>query len=95
MNCEKKILQRGNFKIKIPGGNAKLVYFAGGKNLLNLLDLIVYCPMSLPQLVGELHYICRGLRFEPRPSHFSTLRVKFLATRLLNKKKTRTCHHGS
>jgi hypothetical protein len=42
------------------------------------------CPVNLTQLIGQLHFICRELRFEPRSSHLSTLRVKFLVTRLLD-----------
>jgi hypothetical protein len=44
-------------------------------------------PVSLAQLVGQLHYICRGPEFEPRSSHLSILRVEYLAIRLLNQKK--------
>jgi hypothetical protein len=38
-----------------------------------------------------LHYISRGPGCEPWSSHLSTLRVQFLATKLLDKKKVR--HH--
>jgi hypothetical protein len=51
------------------------------------VKLIVFCPVSLPQLVGQLHYIYRGLGFEPRSSHLSTLCVEFQAIRLHDKKK--------
>jgi hypothetical protein len=43
--------------------------------------------MTLAHLVGILHYICKGPGFELWSSHLSTLRVEFLATRLLDKKK--------
>jgi hypothetical protein len=46
--------------------------------------------MSLTQLVGTLYYICKGPKFELRSSHLSTLRVEFLAIRLLDKKKEET-----
>jgi hypothetical protein len=42
------------------------------------------CPVNLTQLIGQLHFICREPRFEPRSFHLSTLRVKFLVTRLLD-----------
>jgi hypothetical protein len=45
------------------------------------------CPVSLAQLVGQLHYICRGPGFELWSSHLSTLKVEFLTTRLLDQKK--------
>jgi hypothetical protein len=35
----------------------------------------------------KFHFICRGPGFEPRPSHLTTLKVEFLATRLHDKKK--------
>jgi hypothetical protein len=43
--------------------------------------------MSLTHLVGTLHYICRGLRFEPRSTYLSTLNMKFLTGRLYEQKK--------
>jgi hypothetical protein len=46
--------------------------------------------MNLAQLIGQLHYINRGSGFEPRSSHLSTLRVEFLATKLLDQKKKHT-----
>jgi hypothetical protein len=42
---------------------------------------------KLNSISRTLHYICRGPWFEPLSSHLSTLRVKFLATRLFDKKK--------
>jgi hypothetical protein len=39
------------------------------------------------KLVGILHYICRRSGFGSRSSHSSTLMMKFLDTRLLDKKK--------
>jgi hypothetical protein len=42
-----------------------------------------------PNLIGRtLHYICRGPRFELWSFHLFILRVKFLTTRLFNKKKS-------
>jgi hypothetical protein len=43
--------------------------------------------MSLTHLVETLHYVYKGLKFELRSFHLSTLRVKFLPTRLLKKKQ--------
>jgi hypothetical protein len=34
----------------------------------------------------DIAFICRGLEFELRSFHLSTLRVKFITTRLLEKK---------
>jgi hypothetical protein len=46
--------------------------------------------MSSAQLIGQLHYICRKSGFELRSSHLFTLRVEFLAIKLLDKKKLNT-----
>jgi hypothetical protein len=45
-------------------------------------------PVSLAQLVGTSHYICHAYAgFKPQTPHLFTLKVKFLAIRLLDKKK--------
>jgi hypothetical protein len=43
--------------------------------------------MNLQLKLAPLYYICMGSRFESRSSHLFTLKVEFLATRLLDKKK--------
>jgi hypothetical protein len=44
--------------------------------------------VSLTRLAGTYIIYAAGTRFEPPSSHLSTLRVEFLATRLLDKKKS-------
>jgi hypothetical protein len=43
--------------------------------------------VSLTQLVGHCIIYAGGSEFEPWSFHLFTLRMNFLATRLLNKKK--------
>jgi hypothetical protein len=78
-------------------GNSKEIrYYNPKKNIplnhkLNMLGLNApfknFSPVSLAQLVGQFHIICRGPGFEPQSSHLSTLRLEFQATRVLDKKK--------
>jgi hypothetical protein len=49
--------------------------------------MLIFYSVSLAQLVEQLYNICRGPGFKVRLSHLFTLRVEFLATRLLDKKK--------
>ncbi|MCI21842.1 hypothetical protein A2U01_0043012, partial [Trifolium medium] len=44
------------------------------------------CPVSLAQLARDITFYMQGSGFEPRTPHLFTLRVKFLATRLPDKK---------
>jgi hypothetical protein len=46
-------------------------------------------PVSLAQLVGISHYICRSPGSNPRHSTYSRLKVDFLATRLLDNNKNK------
>jgi hypothetical protein len=66
------------------------------KNIVNLKYFVDLYIDNIPfKLLREFNSIdsdivlciCRGLKFEPRSSHLSTLKVKFLATKLLDKEK--------
>jgi hypothetical protein len=57
------------------------------------VKISAFSPVSLAQSAGTLHYICKGPEFEPWSFHLSTLRIKFLTTRLLDKKNIYICIH--
>jgi hypothetical protein len=44
------------------------------------IEMKISSPVSLAQLAGIVHYICRGSGFELRLSYLSTLRIKFVST---------------
>jgi hypothetical protein len=70
--------------------NFNIIHTKNKHNFNIIIDgdnVIVLMSCEVSSVCRTLHYICRGPRFEPRSSHLSILRLKFLAIRLHDKKK--------
>jgi hypothetical protein len=71
--------------------NFNIIHTKNKHNFNIIIDgdnVIVLMSCELSSICRTLHYICRGPRFELWSFHLFTLRVKFLTTRLFNKKKS-------